>query len=210
MRFRSSTNAEDLDGFTGAGLYTSNSADEGDRDDVLDAVKQVWSSIWFFRAFEERSFRSIDHSQVGMALLVHRSFPNEEANGVALTNNPFDPAGLEPAFFVNVQVREFSVVQPPPGTVTESFLHYFDTQNRPVSYLSESNLVPAGQRVLSPAQVDELGVALDAIRQFFAPAYSPAPGSDPWWAMDVEFKFDGEEGEPPALFVKQARPFGNR
>ena len=210
MRFRSSTNAEDLDGFTGAGLYTSNSADEGDREDVLDAVKQVWSSIWFFRAFEERSFRSIDHTQVGMALLVHRSFPNEEANGVALTNNPFDPAGLEPAFFVNVQVQEFSVVQPPPGTVTESFLHYFDVQNRPVSYLSESNLVPAGQRVLSPAQVDELGVTLDAIRQFFTPAYSPAPGSDPWWAMDVEFKFDGEEGEPPSLFVKQARPFGNR
>jgi pyruvate, water dikinase len=208
MRFRSSTNAEDLDGFTGAGLYTSKSG--GDRQSILDAVRSVWASVWTFRAFEERSYRSIDHQRVGMALLVHRSFPSEEANGVALTNNPFDRQGLDPAFYVNVQVHEFSVVQPPPGTTPESFLHYFDVQNRPVSYLSESNLVGDGERVLSPAQVDELGVALDAIRLFFMRAYAPEPGSDPWWAMDVEFKFDAEDGDTPQLFVKQARPFGNR
>jgi hypothetical protein len=210
MRFRSSTNAEDLDGFTGAGLYTSESGDAGDADSILDAVKRVWASVWSFRAFEERSFRSIDHTRVGMALLVHRSFPREEVNGVALTNNPFDPAGLEPAFYVNVQVGEFSVVQPPAGTITESYLQYFDIPNRPVSYLSASNLITPGQRVLSTAQVEALGQALDAIRQFYAPAYTPAAGSDPWWAMDVEFKFDGEDGAEPALFVKQARPFGNR
>jgi hypothetical protein len=210
MRFRSSTNAEDLDGFTGAGLYTSRSGDAGDAESILDAIRRVWASVWSFRAFEERSYRSIDHLQVGMGLLVHRSFPSEDANGVALTNNPFDPNGLEPAFYVNVQVLEFSVVQPPPGVVPESFLHYYDVQNRPLSYLSESSLVGPGQRVLSPAQVAELGASLDAIRQFFAPAYTPAPGSDPWWAMDVEFKFDAEEGQPPALFVKQARPLLRR
>jgi hypothetical protein len=210
MRFRSSTNAEDLDGFTGAGLYTSVSARADDPADVLDAVREVWSSVWSFRAFEERSFRSIEHLAVGMALLVHRSFPTEEANGVALTNNPFDPLGLEPAFYVNVQVGEFSVVQPPRGTEPESFLHYYDVRNRPVSYLSASNLVEAGARVLSPEQVAELGAALDAIRQWFSPAYLPRPGADPWWAMDVEFKFDAEEGEIPALFVKQARPFKTR
>ena len=31
-----------------------------------------------------------------------------------------------------------------------------------------------------------------------------------WWAMDVEFKFDGPAGEQPSLFIKQARPFGDR
>ncbi|HTV24314.1 MAG TPA: PEP/pyruvate-binding domain-containing protein, partial [Polyangiaceae bacterium] len=209
MRFRSSTNAEDLDGFTGAGLYTSESGDADDSASILDAVRRVWGSVWSFRAFEERSYRSIDHQRVGMALLVHRSFPSEEANGVALTNNPFDLQGLDPAFYVNVQVLEFSVVQPPPGTVTESFLHYYSVQNRPVSYLSASNLVAPGERVLSPAQVDELGAALEAIQRFFAPAYAPTSGN-PWWAMDVEFKFDAEDGEVPQLFVKQARPFGNR
>jgi hypothetical protein len=212
MRFRSSTNAEDLDGFTGAGLYTSRSGDPNDPESpVLDAVRRVWSSVWSFRAFEERTYRSIDHQQVAMALLVHRSFPDEEANGVALTNNPFDPDGVDPAFYVNVQLREFSVVEPQPNITTEEFLYYFDLQSRPVSYLSLSSLVNVGDRVLSPAQVQELGVALDKIRAHFAPAYAPAVGAaSSWWAMDVEFKFDGEEGEVPPLFVKQARPFGNR
>ena len=51
-----------------------------------------------------------------------------------------------------------------------------------------------------------LGAALDAIRQYFRPVYAPPAGADPWWAMDVEFKFDAEGAELPALFVKQARP----
>jgi hypothetical protein len=207
MRFRSSTNAEDLDGFTGAGLYTSRSGELADPEStVLDAVRRVWSSVWYFRAFEERTYRSIDHAAVGMALLVHRSFPEEEANGVALTNNPFDKTGVDPAFYVNVQYGELSVVQPEPNTSTEEFLHYFDVQNQPVSYLSNSNLVPSGERVLSPSQVQELGTALDLIRRHFAPAYAVTP----WWAMDVEFKFDAEGDEVPPLFIKQARPFGNR
>jgi hypothetical protein len=32
-----------------------------------------------------------------------------------------------------------------------------------------------------------------------------------WWAMDVEFKFDDDDGDgASSLFIKQARPFGNR
>lgn len=209
MRFRSSTNAEDLDGFTGAGLYTSKSGDPDDPDDpVADAVRTVWASVWSFRAFEERSFRGIDHRAVGMALLVHRSFPDEQANGVALTANPFDQSGLEPAFYVNVQIGEVSVVQPPAGVSTESFLYYFDRPDQPISYVSRSNLVPRGDTVLDPAQAFALGQALDAIHRFFGPAYTPGPEDDyTWWAMDVEFKFDGPWGGEPALWVKQARPY---
>jgi hypothetical protein len=173
-------------------------------------VRRVWASVWSFRAFEERSYRGIDHQAVAMALLVHRSFPSEEANGVALTNNPFDPKGLDPSFFVNVQHDESSVVKPPAGVTSEQFLYYFDLDNQPVSYLSQSSLMGTGQRVLGLGQVQELGRALDAIRSYFAPAYAPqGNASSAWWAMDVEFKFDGDGDQPP-LFVKQARPFGNR
>ena len=204
MRFRSSTNAEDLDGFTGAGLYTSKSGDPNDPDkSVLDAIRKVWASVWYFRAFEERSYRSIDHSQVGMALLVHRSFPDEEANGVALTNNPFDSSGLEPAFYINVQTGETSIVSPPPGVTADALLYYFDRPDQPTTFISHSSLVPEGESVLTDAQLFELGQALDRIRTAFAVAY----GGPQWWAMDCEFKFDGEPGETPALFVKQARPY---
>ena len=209
MRFRSSTNAEDLDGFTGAGLYTSKSGDPNDPAfPVLDAVRKVWASVWFFRAFEERSYRGIDHKAVGMALLVHQSFPEEEANGVALTDNPFDKSGADPAFYVNVQYGDESVVLPPPGVTTDQFLYYFFQSGQPTRYLSYSNLGVEGETVMTRAQVHELGQALAAIRNYFSPMYGSGPSQ--WWAMDVEFKLDGEPGEEPVLYLKQARPFGER
>ncbi len=211
MRFRSSTNAEDLGDFTGAGLYTSRSGDPGDPEyPVEDALREVWSSIWYFRAFEEREYRGIEHEKVGMALLVHHSFPEEEANGVALTANPFDTSGLEPGFYVNVQVGDESVVQPETGITTDQFIYYYDMQGQPLVFIDHSNLVPSGTNVLTFQQTHDLGVALKAIHQFFGPAYGAAPGSNDWYAMDVEFKFDGEPGEEPALAVKQARPHPGR
>jgi len=210
MRFRSSTNAEDLDGFTGAGLYESHS---GDPDDptapVLDAVRKTWASIWEFRAFEERSYRGIDHAAVGMALLVHRSFPDEEANGVAFTNNPFDTSNLDPAFYVNVQKGEESVVAPESGVTTDQYLHYFYQPGQAVVFIDHSSLVPEGEQVLTAAQTFALGDALSRIHAFFSVAYAPADDPSGWWAMDVEFKFEGEPGNEPELFVKQARPAGS-
>lgn len=210
MRFRSSTNAEDLGDFTGAGLYTSKSGQIGDLDDPIeDAIREVWSSVWYFRAFEERQYYGIDHQAVGMALLVHNSFPDEEANGVAVTANPFDAAGVEPGFYVNVQRGEASVVQPDRGITTDQFIYYYNLQGQPTLFLDHSNLVPEGETVLTPEQTHQLGVALEAIHQFFYPAYG-ADNSSGWYAMDTEFKFDAEDGEEPVLYVKQARPYPGR
>lgn len=213
MRFRTSTNSEDLDGFPCAGCYESHSGDPADWNDVLDAIRETYASAWLFRTFEERSYYSIDHKSIGMALLVHHNFADEEANGVAVTNNPFDPSGLQPAFYVNVQFGgDVEVVAPPPGTTSDQFLYFFDQPGQPVSYIAHSNLIPEGQTVLSPAQVHELGTALSAIHARFSPAYGPAAGNTGWYAMDCEFKFDDEAdpSSPPKLSVKQARPYPGR
>ncbi len=207
MRFRSSTNAEDLDGFTGAGLYTSLSGLPGDVDDPIeDAIRGVWASVWNFKAFEERSYRGIDHLAVGMALLSHRAFPDEEANGVALTNNPYDTTGLNPALYINVQLGGESVVLPPAGVTTDQILVFWEQQGQPVVYLKRSNLVAPGTNVLTTTQLFALADALDRIHDFFRVAYGATPGA--WYAMDIEFKFEGEPGQAPALYIKQARPHG--
>jgi len=203
MRFRSSTNAEDLDGFTGAGLYTSKTGDPNDPDKpVVDAVRTVWASLWNFRAFEERSFRGIDHRQVAMAMLVHRSFPDEDSNGVALTNNIFDP--MQPAHYINVQKGEASVVKPPPGVVADQFLYFFLYPGQPMTFFAHSNLVPEGETVLTREQTYRLGQALQEIHWEFAKYYQKP---DAFYAMDVEFKFNTDPGdEESQLWVKQARP----
>jgi hypothetical protein len=208
MRFRSSTNCEDLDGFTGAGLYTSLSGDLNDPGkSVADAIRGVWASIWFFRAFEERTYRSIDHNGIGMALLVHRSFPDEEANGVALTGNIFDTTGLEPGFYVNVQMGGASVVKPEFGTQTDQFIYHYDMPGQPIVFLAHSSLIEEGTTVLTNKETYALGTALKEIHTFFFHLYGP-PSDNPtqFYGMDVEFKFDGEPGEDPKLYVKQARP----
>lgn len=213
MRFRTSTNSEDLEGFPCAGCYESHTGDPATWEDVLDAIRQTYASTWLFRTFEERSYYGVDHKSVGMALLVHHNFPAEEANGVAVTANPFDASGLDPAFYVNVQYGgEYEVVHPAAGVTSDQFLYYFHEPNQPITYMAHSNLIPSDATVLTPSQIYKLGIALDAIHARFSAAYGPAAGKTGWYAMDVEFKFDNDEAPtlPPALYIKQARPYPGR
>ena len=210
LRFRTSTNSEDLDGFPCAGCYESHSGYLADWNDTLGAIRQTYASTWLFRTFEERSYYGVAHDSVGMALLVHPNFPDEEANGVAVTANPFDSSGLDPAFYVNVQYGgDNEVVHPPPGVTSDQLLYYFSQPNQPVTYLAHSNLIPARASVLTGDQLHQLGVALDAIHARFSAAYGPVSGNPGWYAMDVEFKFDNDADrtKPATLYVKQARPY---
>ncbi len=218
MRFRTSTNAEDLDGFPCAGCYDSQTGDPANWDgSLLVAIKTAWAGVWFFRTFEEREFHSIDHNTVHMALLVHHNYPMEEANGVALTANPFDASGADqPAFYVNVQYGGAAeVVHPPPDVTSDAFLFFFyTTPNRPITYLGHSSIILTGETVLTPDQILELGTALNAIHERFSWAYGPkaAVPNNGYYAMDCEFKFDDDDdkSKPPRLYIKQARPYHGR
>lgn len=208
-RFRSSTNSEDLGVFTGAGLYTSETGQPdlpgSDQDTIEWAIKKVWAAVWNPRAYEERDYYSMNHLDVGMALLVTANFPDEEANGVAITNNPFDSSGLEPAFYVNAQEGETDVVIPDPDITADAYLQYFYTSGEPIVYIQHSSIIPEGETVLTPSESHELGVALKAAHDFFNPAYGT--GSD-WYALDVEWKFDDKDTPGnPHVYLKQARPF---
>ena len=68
LRYRSSTNNEDLPGFNGAGLYDSKTQDpdETEEDGIDKSIKGVYASMWNFRAFTEREFYRIDHAAAAM------------------------------------------------------------------------------------------------------------------------------------------------
>jgi pyruvate,water dikinase len=196
MKFRSSTNAEDLAHHSGAGLYDSKAGQVGDPSAPVDlALKTVWASVWNFRAFEERDYVSIDPARVAMAVLVTPSYQDEQANGVAITANPFSDD--EDGFYINAQAGETSVVQPSPGVVADSMLYYWYHPGQPATYYTHSNQIPAGATVLTRSQLFELGAALDAIRQHFAPIYD--------LPMDVEWKLEAGQ-----IWIKQARPYPGR
>jgi hypothetical protein len=210
IRFRTSTNSEDLEGFPCAGCYESHTGDPAKWETIRDAIRLAYASTWLYRTYEERSYYSVDHKSVVMALLVHEFFADEEANGVAVTNNIYDKNGVDPAFYINVQYGgDAEVVHPPKGVTSDQILYFFTSPNQPTSYLAHSNLIPEGTTVLTKYQLYTLGKALSAIHERFSAAYGPANGNNGWYAMDVEFKFDNDEApaELAKLYIKQARPY---
>jgi hypothetical protein len=210
IRFRTSTNSEDLEAFPCAGCYESHTGNPNNWETIRAAIRLAYASAWLFRTFEERTYYGVDHKSVSMALLVHEGFADEEANGVAITNNIYDSSGLDPAFYINVQQGgDAEVVHPPKGVQSDQILYYFTEPNQPISYLAHSNLIPVGTNVLTKYQIYTLGTALAAIHERFSAAYGPAIGNNGWYAMDVEFKFDNEAApaELATLYVKQARPY---
>lgn len=196
VRFRSSTNAEDLQGHSGAGLYDAASGQPGDAQrPVEQAIKKVWASLWGFRAFEERSWVRIDPDGVAMGVLVHPAYQGELAGGVAVTANPFDPTGYgDDAFYVNAQAGEESAASPPPGVTADQLLFFYYHNGQPAAYFARSSLVAPPATVLSRAQLFDLGQQLDAIRAHFAPL-----------AMDVEFKLVADRDQA-VIEIEQARP----
>ena len=85
---RSSSNSEDLPKFSGAGLYTTVPNVRG-AEQLIEAVKTVWASLWNFEAYEARERAVIDHSKIFMAVLIQEGI-NSESSGVMITADPFD------------------------------------------------------------------------------------------------------------------------
>ncbi|MBM4354720.1 MAG: hypothetical protein FJ109_13190 [Deltaproteobacteria bacterium] len=199
VRLRSSTNTEDLEDFSGAGLYESYAAyASGDKAASL-RIRKVWASVWAWRAYEERAFWNIEHLAVRMGVAVNQAFPDEQANGVLITQNIADPfvAGM----YVNVQLGEVPVTNPENGALPE----VFSILPRPgggiqVARQRFSSLSP-DEPILTDPEVIALFLASTKVHKHFAALYGKP---EPAVAMDLEFKFHGPER---ALIIKQARPY---
>ena len=198
LRYRSSTNNEDLPGFSGAGLYDSKTQDpeETEEDGIDKSIKGVWASLWNFRAFTEREFHRIDHMETAMGVLVHPNYSDELANGVAVS---FDPIyGTEGTYYVNTQLGEDLVTNPDAHSVPEEIL--LDLSGS-YTTLVTSNQVPGGQLLMSDAQIGQLRRHLQDIHDHFEGLYNPEP--DEPFAMEIEFKITSDD----VLSIKQARPW---
>nr|MBP8244173.1 hypothetical protein [Chitinophagaceae bacterium] len=207
-RFRSSTNAEDVKGFNGAGLYESKTGSLTDPDKPIEkAIKTVWASLWDERAFAERQYFKIDQRSVAMGILVHRAFGEELANGVAVTKHLY--RNNYPAYTFNAQVGEISVVTPPDGINCDEGIialgRASGSHKVTVEYISRSNL-SKDKTVLTDAQVELLAKYLTAIKEHFYYKVERGTGRDETglmnFGMDVEFKIDALTGK---LYIKQAR-----
>ena len=198
LRYRSSTNNEDLPGFSGAGLYDSKTQhpDETEEDGIAKSLKQVYASLWNFRAFTERDFYRVDHLAAAMGVLVHPNYSDELANGVAVS---FDPIRMRYGnYYVNSQLGEDLVTNPDAHSAPEEILLH---QGGEYTVLATSNQMQLGQLLMSDAQMDQLRRHLELIHDEFAELYGIE--ADEPFAMEIEFKITSDD----ILSIKQARPW---
>lgn len=199
VRCRSSTNNEDLPGFSGAGLYTSKTQNLNEGH-ISKSIKEVYASMWNFRAYEERDFYRVDHFIAAMAVLCHPNYDDEASNGVGISIDPiYDTEGT---FYLNTQVGESLITNPDPNSVPEELLLYQNpTQGSGYLVLNLSNLTAPGQLVMDQVYLDQLRDYLTVIHNEFAELYNVV--GQEGFAMDIEYKVDAS-GQ---MVIKQARPW---
>jgi hypothetical protein len=197
VRLRSSTNAEDLPGFNGAGLYRSKRVDPADAEDVARGLREVWASVWLWGAFEERWYYRIDPRTVGMAILVQQSVDDTLATGVAITANPFQQ-GM-PGFLINSQASGGSVTGARGDEVPEQVLYYTFEEGRGFERLSRSSRSPDAP-LMTDEDLEQLHGYLATIHKDFTRDALGLSGR----AVDVEFLL---VREPRRVVIVQARPY---
>jgi hypothetical protein len=218
IRFRSSTNVEDSEHFTGAGLYDSYSGcllDDLDGDTsgpsqcdpqepkergVFRALQKVYASFYNDDAVLERLAHRVDENNVGMAVLVHYSFPDEDelANGVATPLFTFLPGATNLSGDFVTQLGAVSVTNPDGSSIPEVLSVSGPITNLSFALKQRSSLVPLGGYVIDwPLDYQEfLRLFLKiggSFRQFY-----PAKSN---FCLDFEYKKDAHLG----LVVKQVR-----
>ena len=198
IRCRSSTNNEDLPGFSGAGLYDSftHKPSEGH---LAKSIKQVFASLWNFRAFEEREFYRIDHFSTAMGVLVHPNFSDEFANGVAVTDDIlYQTKGN---YYLNTQVGENLVTNPDVDSIPEELLLDW-WRSSDYKVMRKSNQLKDDKLIMTEGQLEQMNRYLGKIHSKFSKLYGTTL-EDKKFAMEIEFKIT-KDG---TLSIKQARPW---
>ncbi|MBN1507024.1 MAG: hypothetical protein JW955_09265 [Sedimentisphaerales bacterium] len=229
LRFRSSTNVEDSEDFVGAGMYDSYSgclADDLDddtagpcacdpnretEDSVFDAIRQAFASFYNDNAYLERLRRGVNETQVGMALLVHHSFPDEIelANGVATVEHK---SAKDSTFITLITQKDaVSVTNPEGDAIPEEVVvevlpsGYIQLNSRSLKPLKQpSSLVPAGRTVMD--WIDDYKALVTLLMQV-SNRFSVVTGKTSY-TLDLEYKKVAPGGRAmPAggLVVKQVR-----
>ena len=215
IRFRSSTNVEDSEQFSGAGLYDSYSGcllDDLDSDTsgpslcdsektkergVFRAIRKVFASFYNENAYLERLRHGIDEETVAIVILVHHSFYDELelANGVATLDIRKTSDGIRTVVATMVtQLGAVSVTNPD----TAIFPELVVVSGGRLEIENRSSLLPINQTVMDwESDYLELARLLDVAAQGYEEAFSAKDRL----LLDFEYK----KMAPGELVVKQIR-----
>ena len=201
---RSSSNSEDLPGFSGAGLYTT-VPNVKHAAALTQAVKTVWASVFNPEAWEARSAAGFDAGAVAMAVFVQQAVDASSA-GVMITRDPFD-AGHRHITYISAK-RGIGIRVVEGRRIAEQVT--YSSWSKAIQVISRSGddtalqlspeggvkevPIDAGRTVLTDALVQRLARIADAVKRQFKGV-----------EQDIEWAVVGDE-----IVLLQARPYVER
>lgn len=200
---RSSTNAEDLKDFSGAGLYTT-APNVRTEEQLMEAIKTVWASVWNYEAYEARESFGMNHFGVYPGVVIQLGV-NAESAGVAITKDPFNRSASRRAAAVYINAKRGLGIRVVEGQrVAEQLLYRVESKRTQVLTRSEDDTmlkfddaggvkevkVESRRAVLTDHLVHRLAAAALRIKRAFG-------GVD----QDIEWVFANG-----VLYIVQSRP----
>ncbi|NDV60642.1 PEP/pyruvate-binding domain-containing protein [Bacteroides sp. 519] len=197
---RSSSNAEDLKNFSGAGLFTT-VPNVKTVSGLEEAVKKVWASVYNFEAYESRRYANIPDSLVMMSVLIQHA-ADSEISGVMITKDPYDAQRWDLIYIAAKRGIGIKVVEG--KRIAEQVMYSEKTKAVQIISYSEENtelrLAPEGgvneipltekTRVMSDELIAKLAVQGRKIKQLFK------------GDMDIEWAVADDK-----VIILQARPY---
>jgi phosphoenolpyruvate synthase/pyruvate phosphate dikinase len=176
---RSSSNAEDLQGFSAAGIYESfSSVTKADK--IFDSLKEVWASLLSPRSVRLRQQVGISLDDCYMGVIVQEMIESD-LGGVLVTTNPMNPKDFRNVY-MNVALNS-----------VEDVVHGADL---PIQMIY--NTVEGGGRTMSlgdfadgispeqSAQLQKLAFAGRLLQSHFSPDYTFSQPVDIEWLAGVK------------------------
>ncbi|MGW4892037.1 PEP/pyruvate-binding domain-containing protein [Kitasatospora sp. NPDC004240] len=174
---RSSSNAEDLPGFSAAGLYES-VAHVGGTDAVLDAVREVWASLLSPRAVLLRSQAGIPLDHCRMAVVVQEQV-DATGGGVLVTCNPLSPRDFRDVY-LNISPHSVTDVVTGHGAPLQYLCNTMEGGSRTVSLGTATTDLDAGTKDL----LGRLALISRLLQSHFSPDETYGAPVDIEWAIE--------------------------
>jgi hypothetical protein len=189
---RSSSNAEDLDGFSAAGIYSSiNHLTKAEN--IFESIKQVWASMLSPRSVRLRSDVGISLDDCYMGVIVQEEVKSR-MGGVLVTTNPMNRRGDFRNVYVNASSESVRAVVDGSDQPFQYLFNTVEGGGRTLSIGSASSDLPESEKV----RLQHLALAGRLLQAHFSPDYTFSAPVDIEWAMDEQ-----------QIYLLQLRPYAS-
>ena len=190
---RSSSNAEDLEGFSAAGVYES-VTHVSDAERLFDGVRRVWASLYSPRSVRLRADAQIAIDDAWMGVIVQEEVPAEGGLGGGLVTAPPTSPGDFRSAFVNVSRGTVEGVVAGQVEAVQVYCNTVDGGSRAVAHDERGGGLSDDEH----AAIERLALAGRLLQAHYASDYTFAAPLDIEWIRHAG-----------ATYVLQVRPYGS-